>query len=104
MKKESISLLLGLAALLSLALTVYLWLAVNHSNANYTEVQARVLSSEQKVKKVKHTRITTYDVKLIYEGKTYDLINAHSTVPYQPLQNATVYFSDGNLYARHRRD
>lgn len=97
MKKKST--VLVLITVICLIATVVLWFAMNRTAVEYTEVKAKVLSSETKTRKIKKTgtRQTYYEVSVEYDGKTYDLKNVHNG--YSVGRDETVYLSKGNLYA-----
>lgn len=93
------TLISGIAALLCLIATVFLWFAVNNENPEYEEVNATVISSQSGYRKVAGTRQAYYKVKVEYEGKEYDLQNVYSSAPYRTGNEVTVYSANGNLYA-----
>lgn len=93
------SFILGLITLLCLITTVILWFAVNRSNVDYKEVQVNVLSAEDRYIKIKGKKTLFHDVKVLYQGDTLDLKNAHDISSYTPGQSLTAYLSNGNLYA-----
>lgn len=98
--KKQIIILWG-AFVVCVAVTVGLWFAMNNSNPEFEEVKATVLSAEttQVVNKSTGARTNFYDVKVVYEGKTYDLGNAHSTYEYPKGKVVKAYLSNGKLYA-----
>ncbi len=84
-----------------LVATVGLWFAMNNSNPEFEEVKATVVSAETTKVVNKKTGSTTnfYDIKVEYEGKTYDLGNAHSVYEYPKGKVVKAYLSNGKLYA-----
>ncbi|MDE7297395.1 MAG: penicillin-binding protein [Lachnospiraceae bacterium] len=70
---------------------------------DYKEVKARVVSSEAKQKRIKTKYSTTYqtvyEVVVSYNGKEYDLKNAHNSYSYRKGSEVTVYLAYGKLYA-----
>lgn len=85
--------------LLCIAATVGLRIATDRASTAYDEVEATVVSSETKQKKVLGTRQTVYEVIVRYEGQNYELKNTHGTAAYQPGWEVTVFLSGGELYA-----
>lgn len=69
----------------------------------YTKVEAEVVSSETVKKTVKSkystSNITEYDIVVRYEGKDYDLKNAHNSYSYREGSMVTVYMANGKMYA-----
>ncbi len=85
-----------------LVAAVALWFAMNNAKTpDYEEVKAMVVSSETKsvVNKKTHSKTDFYDVKVSYNGETYDLINVHNSYSYREGQMVTALLSDGKLYA-----
>ncbi len=82
-------------------ITIGLWFMVNKSNPKYEEVQVTVLSAE--TKKVKNRKTgstyTSYEIKVSYEGKTYDLENAHNAYSYLEGRQAKAYLYKNRLFA-----
>lgn len=99
MKNKILFLWVGLVV--CICITVGLWFAVNKSNPTYEEVQVTVLSAEKKKVKNKKTgsTYTTYQVEVEYEGKEYDLENAHSVYAYPKGKNVKAYLANNHLYA-----
>ncbi len=99
MKKQVM--ILWIAFVVCLLITVGLWFMVNKSNPDYEEVKVTILSAETKqVKNRKNgSTYTTYDVKVEYEGKTYDLENAHSAYPSMKGRSITAYYANDRIYA-----
>ena len=69
----------------------------------YEKVQVQVVSSEARERTVRTrystTRQTVYEVVVRYNGKDYDLKNAHSAASYRKGSTVTVYFAGGKMYA-----
>lgn len=86
---------------LCVAITVGLWFAMNKAELKYEEVEAKVLSSETKRVKNKKNGSTYdfYEVKVEYEGNTYELENVHSVASYYTGKNVKAYLSNGKLFA-----
>lgn len=82
---------------------VFLNKAAKNTELDYQEVKARVVSSESRQNRIRvngrTTTQTVYDVVVSYGGKEYDLKNAHNTYMYRKGSDATVYFSNGKMYA-----
>lgn len=97
MKKKSI--ILSILTVLCIIITVFLWFAMNNQELEYEEVKATVVSSNSGYRRVAGSRQIYYDVKVEYEGKTYDLQNVYSSASYIPGLEVTVYSANGNLYA-----
>lgn len=77
------------------------WFMVNRSNPDYEEVKVVVLSAKTTQVKNKKNGSTynKYDVEVEYEGKTYDLENAHSANPAMKGRSITAYYANGKMYA-----
>lgn len=97
MKKKAI--IMSVITLLSLMITIGLRFAMNGSEAEYTEVNVTVESSRTVTRKVGTSRTTTYEVKVNYDGKTYDLRNCHDIYSYMEGSTVTAYLANGKLYA-----
>lgn len=99
MKKKTM--ILWAIFLICVVITVALWFAMNNSEIQYEEVKAMVISSSTKQLKNKKTGSTynSYEVKVTYNGETYDLKNAHSSYEYPEGKMVKAYLSNGNLYA-----
>lgn len=85
--------------LLCIIATVGLRIAVDRAATDYSEVKVTVVSSETKQEKVLGKRQTVYEVIVRYEGKKYELKNAHGTAAYRPGREVTAFLSNGKLYA-----
>lgn len=83
--------------------TVLLRKPMDNADLDYQEVTVRVVSSETRERTVKTqystSHQTIYDVRVLYEGKEYDLKNAHNTYSYPKGKDVTAYLSNGKLYA-----
>ncbi|WP_347062001.1 penicillin-binding protein [Hungatella hathewayi] len=93
------SLILMIVTLLCIITTVVLRGVVDKADAEYTEVEVRVVSSDTVYRKILGKRQMQYDVFVSYLGQEYELKNAHSSAPYIPGRSVTAYLSKGNLYA-----
>lgn len=93
--------LLWLAFVVCLLSTIVLWFLVNRSDPKYEEVKAVVLSSEKTeiVNRKTKTRTNKYDVKVTFNGKTYDLKNVHDLVSYPKGKTIVAYKAKDKLYA-----
>lgn len=89
----------GIITLLCFICTVALWFATNNQNVEYEEVEATVLSAKDVTRRVKKTTITHHEIKVQYEGETYELENAYDSWSYTRGEQITVYLSNGKLYA-----
>lgn len=96
---KSKTIISGIATLLCLAATVFLWFAVNNENPEYEEVKATVISSQSGYRKIAGSRQAYYKVKVEYAGKEYELQNVYSSAPYRSGNEVTVYSANGSLYA-----
>ena len=71
----------GVLTVVFIIATVFLRTKMDNAELNYEEVKVQVLSSETKQTKVKtkysSSYQTTYEIKVLYEGKEYDLKNAY---------------------------
>ena len=74
---------------------------LNQSEPEYKEVQVKVISATTKQVKNRKNGSTYnfYDVKVEYEGKTYDLKNAHSTSQYTRGRQVKAYLAGGKIFA-----
>lgn len=91
----------GAVMVLFIVASVVLRKFADSEKLDYTEVKARVVSSEAREKKNKYssTTQTVYEIVVRYEGENYDLKNAHNSYSYRPGEYVTVYLSNGKLYA-----
>lgn len=97
MKKKST--ILVLITIFCFIATVALWFAVNKSNPEYTEVEAKVLSVDSRyVQGRRGTSRLEKEVIVEYQGKEYTLKNVISTSRFGVGRDATVYLSNGKLY------
>lgn len=90
------------AFVVCLIATVVMWFVVDMQEIEYEEVEVRVLSAVTKQYRNRSTgaHYDSYEITVEYNGKTYELENAHNT--YQYPQGATVkaYFANnGRLFA-----
>lgn len=81
--------------------TIGLWFLMNDANPEYEEVKATVLSSktEEIVNKKTGSKMTFYKIEVRYDGKTYDLENAHNTYSYPEGKTVTAYKYNDRLFA-----
>jgi len=86
---------------LCVIVAVILWFVVNNSEVEYEEVKATVVSSETKqiVNRKRHSTTNLYEVKVRYDGKTYDLENAHNSYSYQSGKSVTAYLANDRMFA-----
>lgn len=99
MKKQV--LILWVSFIICLSITVGLWFVVNKSNPTYDEVKVTVLSSKTKQVKNKknNSTYTTYEIEVDYEGKTYNLENAHNSYSYMEGRSITAYMKNNKIFA-----
>ena len=94
---------LGILTIVFIVATVFLRQRMDNAELEYTEVQATVISSDTIHKTVKtqysSSDITEYKIVVRYEGKDYDLINAHNSYSYREGSTVTVLKANGKLYA-----
>ena len=94
---------LGILTIIFIVATVYFRIEMDNSDLEYTEVKALVVSSETITKTVKSgystSTITEYEIVVRYEGKDYDLINAHNSYSYKEGSTVTVLMSNNKMYA-----
>lgn len=83
--------------------TVLLRKPMENADLDYKEVTVFVVSSETRNTTVRtqysSSHLTTHDVRVLYEGKEYELKNAHDTYSYREGTSVTAYLSNGKLYA-----
>lgn len=81
--------------------TVGLWFAMEKVNPKYDEVEVRVLSATTKRVKNKKNGSTYdfYEIKVDYNGETYDLENAHDSYSYTQGKKIKAYLYKDKLYA-----
>lgn len=91
--------IMALITLASLVITIFLWFAVNRSEAEYSEVEVTVESSRTVTRRKGTTTTTIYEVKVKYNGETYDLNNCHNSYSYTEGKKVTAYLANGKLYA-----
>ncbi len=84
-----------------LVLTVVLWFFMNGAEPEYEEVKAVVTSAktEEIVNKKTGSRTKFYKVEVRYDGKVYDLENAHDTYTYPEGKTVTAYKYNDRLFA-----
>ena len=94
---------LGILTIIFIVATVYFRIEMDNADLEYTEVKALVVSSETIKKTVKSgystSTITEYEIVVRYEGKDYDLINAHNSYSYKEGSTVTVLMSNNKMYA-----
>jgi len=100
MKKAGICALLMVLCIIA---TVLLRKPMENAEVDYTEVQVQVVSSEAKTQtartKYSTSTQTVYEVIVRYQGKDYELKNAHNAYSYVKGRTVTAYLYNGNLYA-----
>ncbi|MCM1193924.1 MAG: penicillin-binding protein [Butyrivibrio sp.] len=93
----------GIITILCIAAAILLRGPMDNAALDYTEVSARVLSSETNTTRIRsgntRTSMTSYDVLVSYGGKEYELKNAHNSYSYREGATVTAYLSNGKLYA-----
>ena len=94
---------LGILTIIFIVATVFLRKNMDNAELEYTEVKATVVSAETVRKTIKTGYSTSYqteyNIVVHYQGKNYDLINAHDTYSYREGSTVTVYEANGKLYA-----
>ena len=82
-------------------LTVVFWFLMNKAEVKYEEVTVVVtaMSTREVVNKNTQNRTTFYEVKVEYEGKEYDLQNAHGLAGYYKGKSVKALLSNDKLYA-----
>lgn len=96
--------ILWILFVIALVATVALWFAMRNAKPEFKEVEAVVISAQTNRVTVKgeygsKSSTDFYDVKVEYDGKTYDLKNAHNTYSYPEGKTVKAYLSNGKLYA-----
>ena len=93
----------GVLTVVFIIATVFLRTKMDNAELSYEEVKVQVLSSETKQTKVKtkysSSYQTTYEIKVLYDGKEYDLKNAHNSYSYRKGATVTAYLAYGKMYA-----
>lgn len=93
----------GILTVVCIIVAVLLRKPMENADLEYTEVEARVISS-QSVRQTVRTRYsssyqTVYKIVVRYKGEDYDLKNAHNTYSYPEGKTVKVYLSGGKMYA-----
>ena len=97
MKKSYIVIIV--VTIISIMLTIVLRVLMDHIDVQYEEVKATVISAESQTKVSRKYTYTDYDVKVAYEGDTYELKNVTNTYSYMKGKEIIAYLSNGELYA-----
>lgn len=96
-------LVLGILTIIFIVATVYFRVNMDNMELEYTEVEVEVVSSETVHKTVRSkystSNITEYEIVVRYEGKDYDLKNAHNSYSYREGSRVKVYMANGKMYA-----
>lgn len=84
-----------------LILTIVFWFLMNKVEVKYEEVTAIVTdtSSKEVINKKTGSRTTFYEVKVMYEGKEYELQNVHGLAGYYEGRSVKALLADEKLYA-----
>lgn len=94
---------LGILTIIFIVATVFLRKNMDNAELDYKEVKATVVSAETVRKTIKTGYSTSYqteyNIVVNYQGKNYDLKNAHNTYSYREGSTVTVYEANGKLYA-----
>ena len=94
---------LGILTIIFIVGTVYFRIEMDNAELDYTEVQAMVVSSETVTKTVRSrystSTIKEYEIVVRYEGKDYDLINAHDSYSYREGSIVKVLMANNKMYA-----
>lgn len=97
MKKSYIVMIV--VTIISIVLAIVLRVLMDHIDIQYEEVKATVISAESQIKVSRKYTYTDYNVKVAYEGDTYELKNVTNTYSYMKGKVITAYLSNGELYA-----
>lgn len=99
MKKKMI--ILWIIFVVCLITTICLWFAMNNAEPEFEEVTVTVLSSktERVVNRKTGSSTNFYKIEVRYQGKTYDLENAHNTYMYPEGKEVKAYLSNNRLFA-----
>ncbi len=93
----------GTLTVLCIIAAVFLRKDMADADLDYSKVQVRVISSESTQRRVRTkystSHVTSYDVRVSYQGEEYDLKNCHDSYSYREGQNVTAYLYKGKLYA-----
>ena len=97
MKKSYIVMIV--VTIISIVLPIVLRVLMDHIDIQYEEVKATVISAESQIKVSRKYTYTDYNVKVAYEGDTYELKDVTNTYSYMKGKVITAYLSNGELYA-----
>ena len=97
MKKSYIVMIV--VTIISIVLAIVLRVLMDHIDIQYEEVKATVISAESQTKVSRKYTYTDYNVKVAYEGDTYELKDVTNTYSYMKGKVITAYLSNGELYA-----
>lgn len=97
MKKSYIVMIV--VTIISIVLAIVLRVLMDHIDIQYEEVKATVISAESQIKVSRKYTYTDYNVKVAYEGDTYELKDVTNTYSYMKGKVITAYLSNGELYA-----
>ncbi|MDE6915975.1 MAG: penicillin-binding protein, partial [Lachnospiraceae bacterium] len=99
MKKKAI--LMWILFVVCIVGTVALRYLSDRQDVQYEEVSATVISAQEKVmtNRKTHSTYTSYEITVKYDGKEYDLKNAHGIYGFNSGAEVTAYLSNGKLYA-----
>lgn len=93
----------GILTVICIVAAVLLRAPMDNAELNYEEVQVLVVSSETKERVIKtgysKSNLTTYEITVNYNGKDYELKNAHDSYSYRKGSMVKAYLSHGNMYA-----
>lgn len=93
----------GVLTVLCIVAAVFLRISMSNAELDYEEVKAMVLSSATQQTTVRtrysESSMSTHKIRVMYEGKEYDLKNAHNSYSYREGSMVTAYLSNGKLYA-----
>ena len=96
-KKALLTVVLITGALILAA--VFLRIILANITTEYTTVNAMVVRSEAVTELVGKSAKTFYYVDVVYQGTTYEVHNLYNNYSFREGQEATVFLSDGNMYA-----
>lgn len=102
MSKKTV-ILLGVGFVVSLVLTVVLYIRMGNQNLEYEEVEVQVVNTYTENYRVRgqysSSTTTKYVVEVWYGGDIYELGNVHGLAGYSEGRTVKAYLSNGKLYA-----
>lgn len=102
MSKKTV-ILLGVGFVVSLVLTIVLYIRMGNQNLEYEEVEVQVVNTYTENYRVRgqysSSTTTKYVVEVWYGGDIYELGNVHGLAGYSEGRTVKAYLSNGKLYA-----